>query len=57
MWIPNNRFIKAEEPDESAEKAITYLDAVCDEGVEAPGTSREKRLAYVNQAQIGRAHV
>ena len=50
MWIPNNRFIKAEEPDESAEKAITYLDAVCDEGVEAPGTSREKRLAYVNQA-------
>lgn len=50
MWIPNNRFIKAEEPDESPEKAITYLDAVCDEGVEAPGTSREKRLAYVNEA-------
>jgi 3-oxosteroid 1-dehydrogenase len=50
LWIPNNRFIRAEEPDESPEKAITYLDTVCDEGVEAPGTSREKRLAYVNEA-------
>ncbi|MDE2597184.1 MAG: FAD-dependent oxidoreductase [Sphingomonadales bacterium] len=50
MWIPNNRFIRADEPDESAEKAITYLDAVCDDGSDAPGTSHEKRLAYVNEA-------
>ncbi len=50
MWIPNNRFIRAEEPDESAEKAITYLDAVSNDGTDTPGTSHEKRLAYVNEA-------
>ena len=47
MWIPNNRFIRAEEPDESAEKAIAYLDAVCED---LPGSNHEKRLAYVNEA-------
>ena len=50
MWIPNNRFICAVEADETPEKAITYLDNVCDDGSEAPGTSHEKRLAYVNEA-------
>jgi len=50
MWIPNNRFIRAAEPDESAEKAITYLDAVCGDGPDTPGTSHEKRLTYVQQA-------
>lgn len=50
MWIPNNRFIRAAEPDESPEKAITYLDAVSNDGSDAPGTSHEKRLAYVNAA-------
>lgn len=50
MWIPNNRFIKAEEPDETAEKAITYLDAVCGDAAETPGTSHDKRLTYVNEA-------
>lgn len=50
MWIPNNRFIRAAEPDESAEKAITYLDAVCGDSPDTPGTSHEKRLAYVNEA-------
>ena len=29
---------------------MTYLDAVTDDGSDAPGTSREKRLAYVNEA-------
>jgi 3-oxosteroid 1-dehydrogenase len=50
MWIPNNRFIRAAEPDESAAKAITYLDAVCGDSPDTPGTSREKRRAYVNEA-------
>ena len=27
MWIPNNRFIRAAEPDESAEKAIQLANA------------------------------
>ncbi len=50
MWIPNNRFIRAAEPDESAEKAIAYLDAVCGDSPDTPGTSRDKRRAYVNEA-------
>ncbi len=50
MWIPNNRFIRAAEPDESADKAITYLDAVCGEDPSSPGSTREKRQAYVQQA-------
>ncbi len=50
MWIPNNRFIRAAEPDESAEKAITYLDAVCGDSPDTPGTNHENRLAYVNEA-------
>ena len=50
MWIPNNRFIRAAEPDESAEKAIAYLDAVCGDDPATPGTTHEKRMAYVNQA-------
>jgi 3-oxosteroid 1-dehydrogenase len=50
MWIPNNRFIRADEPDESPEKAITYLDAVCGDSPDTPGTSHEKRLTYVNEA-------
>ena len=47
IWVPNNRFIRADEPDESAEKAITYLDAVC---ADVPGSNHEKRLAYVTEA-------
>jgi len=47
IWVPNNRFLGADEPEESAEKAITYLDAVCED---LPGSSHEKRLAYVNEA-------
>jgi len=51
MWIPNNRFMRAAGDKDSAEAAITYLDAAAatDPG-EAPGTSRERRLAYVQEA-------
>lgn len=48
MWIPNNRFMNPGE--DSAEKAITYLDAVVGDDTEFPGTSHEKRLTYVNEA-------
>lgn len=48
MWIPNNRFMDPGE--DSPEKAITYLDAVVGDSADAPGTSREKRLAYVREA-------
>lgn len=50
MWIPNNRFIREAEPDESAEKGITYLDAVCGDSADTPGTSHEKRVTYVREA-------
>lgn len=50
MWIPCNRFLRADDPDETPEKAITYLDAVCGDSASTPGTSREKRRAYVSEA-------
>ncbi len=48
MWIPNNRFMKPGE--DSAEKAITYLDTVVGDDSDFPGTSHDKRLAYVKEA-------
>jgi len=48
MWIPNNRYMDPGE--DSAEQAITYLDAVVRDGPEFPGTSHERRLAYVVSA-------
>lgn len=47
IWVPNNRFIRAKEPDESAEKAMQYLEAVCED---LPGSTTEKRIAYVTEA-------
>lgn len=48
MWIPNNRFMKPGE--DSAEKAITYLDTVVGDDSAFPGTNHEKRLAYVKES-------
>ena len=50
MWIPGNRFMAEQGDPDSAEAAITYLDAVCTDGPEFPGTSHERRLAYVAEA-------
>ena len=51
MWVPNNRFMREAGIADSAEAAITYLDAVvAGEGGDTPGSSHEKRLAYVNEA-------
>ncbi|MBJ7441820.1 MAG: FAD-binding protein [Sphingopyxis sp.] len=51
MWIPANRFMLADGEQDSADAAMTYLDALQElDGTPAPGTSREKRLAYVTQA-------
>ena len=51
IWVPNSRFMKAAGVEDSAEAAITYLDAVvATDAGEAPGTSRERRLAYVHEA-------
>ncbi|CCW16392.1 fumarate reductase/succinate dehydrogenase flavoprotein domain protein [Sphingobium indicum BiD32] len=53
MWIPANRFMLADGEQDSADAAMTYLDALQElDGNPAPGTSREKRLAYVTQAPL-----
>jgi 3-oxosteroid 1-dehydrogenase len=48
MWIPNNRFMDPGE--DSTEQGITYLDAVVGDDSDAPGSTHEKRLAYVVEA-------
>jgi 3-oxosteroid 1-dehydrogenase len=45
MWIPNNPFMDPGE--DSTEQSITYLDAVVGDDSDAPGSTHEKRLAYV----------
>jgi 3-oxosteroid 1-dehydrogenase len=47
IWVPNNRFIRAAEPDENAAKAVAYLEAVCED---LPGSTPAKRAAYVSEA-------
>jgi 3-oxosteroid 1-dehydrogenase len=47
IWVPNNRFIRADEPEESAAKGVEYLESVCEN---LPGSTSEKRAAYVAEA-------
>lgn len=50
MWIPNNRFMAEEGIADSLEKAAAYLDAVIGDHADAPGATRERRLAYLQAA-------
>lgn len=50
MWIPNNRFMKEAGVEDSYEKAMAYLEATAGRSDDAPGTSYEKRKAYVTEA-------
>lgn len=50
MWIPNNRFMAQDGVEDSIEKAATYLDAVVGDHPDAPGATRERRLAYLHAA-------
>lgn len=47
MWIPNNRFMQGED---SPEKARTYLEALAEGQDDAPGATRERRLAFLEEA-------
>lgn len=49
IWLPNNPFMDAGE--DSTEKGITYLDAVVGDAPDTPGTSHEKRLAYITEGR------
>lgn len=50
MWIPNNRFMKSEGVPDSREDAIAYLDAVVGDKPDMPGATRERRIAFVDEA-------
>ncbi len=49
MWIPNNRFMKEAGIEDSVEQALAYIEATAGESQDAPGTTREKRKAYVRE--------
>jgi 3-oxosteroid 1-dehydrogenase len=49
MWIPNNRFMKEAGVEDSFEKAMEYMEATAGQSVDAPGTTHEKRAAYVTE--------
>ncbi len=48
LWVPNNPFMDAGE--DSPELGMAYLNAVAGDAVDAPGTSDERRTAYVLEA-------
>src|ERR1700712_4658122 len=48
MWIPNNRFMKRDGVPDSTENAMTYMEATAGSSIDAPGTSLERRRAYVD---------
>ena len=50
MWIPNNPFMARDGVEDSLEKATTYLDAVLGTPDGVPGSTRERRRAYLDQA-------
>jgi 3-oxosteroid 1-dehydrogenase len=49
MWIPNNPFMKRDGVEDSMAMATAYLDSVVD-ATDAPGTSSERRQAYLVEA-------
>ena len=49
MWLPNNPLMKEDGVEDSYEKAMDYMEATAGTSVDAPGTSKEKRSAYVTE--------
>ena len=49
-WVPNNSFMAAAGDKDSVEAAALYLDTLIGDGADSPGTSPEKRLAYLTEA-------
>jgi len=50
MWIPNNRFMKQDGVEDCYDKAMEYMEATAGQSLDAPGTTPEKRSAYVTEA-------
>ena len=49
MWIPNNHFMKEEGVEDSYEKSMSYMEATAGQSIDAPGTTKERRSAYVTE--------
>jgi 3-oxosteroid 1-dehydrogenase len=49
MWIPNNRFMQDDGVADSYEKAMEYMEATAGRSLDAPGTTPERRSAYVTE--------
>jgi len=49
MWIPNNHFMKQDGVEDSYEQSMTYMEATAGQSVDAPGTTKERRSAYVTE--------
>ncbi len=47
IWVPNNRFMRADGETDSVDAGVQYLEAVCED---LPGSTPEKRRIYVEQA-------
>ncbi len=47
MWIPNNRFMQAAGIEDSVEQAMAYMEATAGATEDAPGSTLERRRAYV----------
>ncbi len=50
MWIPNNRFMKADGVADSREQAISYLNAVVGGEDDTPGVTPERIETYVDKS-------
>lgn len=50
MWIPNNPYMKEAGISDSREQAIAYMDEVIGDSDDTPGTSHERRVAYVDES-------
>ena len=50
IWVPNNRFMREAGIDDSPEQATAYMDATCGQSQDAPGSTPERRAAYVEHA-------
>jgi 3-oxosteroid 1-dehydrogenase len=50
MWIPNNPFMARDGVEDSLQKATIYLDSVLGPTDGVPGSTRERRRAYLAQA-------
>jgi len=50
MWIPTNPFMARDGVEDSPEQAATYLDSVLGSTDGVPGSTKERRRAYLTQA-------